>query len=90
MKDVTGRIIYVGKAKALKNRVKNALKEYEVELKPVCSGNRLSLETNEEIDDDSNDDYYRLDKLKGTSDQDIVATAYINAGETTIDWYLVD
>lgn len=75
---------------ALQNRVKNALKEFEVELEPVCSGNRLSLETNEEIDDTANDDYYCLDKPKGTSDKDIVATAYINAGETTIDWYLVD
>lgn len=75
---------------ALQNRVKNALKEFEVELEPVCSGNRLSLEDNSELDETSNDDYYRLDKLKGTSDKDIVATAYINAGETTIDWYLVD
>ena len=75
---------------ALQNRVKNALKEFEVELEPICSGNRLSLEDNSELDDDANDDYYRLDKIKGTSDKDIVATAYINAGETTIDWYLVD
>lgn len=75
---------------ALQNRVKNALKEFEVELEPVCSGNRLSLEDNSELDETSNDDYYRLGKLKGTSDKDIVATAYINAGETTIDWYLVD
>lgn len=75
---------------ALQNRMKSTLKEYEVELEPVCSGQRLSLESNEEIDDDSDDDYYRLDKLKGTSDKAIVATAYINAGETTIDWYLVD
>jgi hypothetical protein len=75
---------------ALQNRVKNALKEFEVELEPVCSGHHMSLETNEELDETANDDYYRLYKLKGTSDKDIVATAYINAGETTIDWYLVD
>lgn len=75
---------------ALQNRVKNALKEFEVELEPVCTGNRVSLETNEEIDGDADDDYYILEKLKGTSGKDVVATAYINAGETTIDWYLVD
>lgn len=75
---------------ALQNRVKNALKEFEVELEPVCSGVHMSLETNEELDEDDDDDYYSLDKLKGTSDHNIVATAYINAGENTIDWYLVD
>lgn len=75
---------------ALQNLVKNVLTEFEVELEPVCTGAHMSLETNEEIDETDDGDYYRLDKLTGTSSEDIVATAYINAGETTIDWYLVD
>lgn len=75
---------------ALQNLVKNALKEFDVELEPVCTGSHMSLEDNSELDSDDEDDYYWANQLKGTSNEAIVASVYIREDETTIDWYLVD